>query len=66
MSANASLPDPGDDDLAALLCLALDTAETDATRIRLLATLAFMRLDVDRDADLDRLRAAGPQKVTVL
>jgi hypothetical protein len=66
VSANATPQDPGDDDMVALLCLALDTAAADETRLRLLTTLALMRLDVDRDADLDRLRTAGPQRVTVL
>lgn len=51
-------PLPGqEDELAALLALALDG--TDETRLRLMTRWLLMRQDVDRVADLERLRQSG-------
>ncbi|MGE8128859.1 hypothetical protein ACQKQD_17950 [Methylobacterium sp. NPDC080182] len=49
---------PGrEDELAALLCLALDG--TDADRVRYLVQFIDLRKAQHREADLDRLREAG-------
>lgn len=51
-------------ELADLLCIALDGADTD--RVRFMIQLLALRQDPRRDADLARLREAGIGPVTVL
>lgn len=56
-------PDQADDSLDALLCVALDGATTDPVRLALVTKLCMMTHDLDRDADLDRLRREGLPQV---
>lgn len=56
-----------DDELAALLCLALDGAADDPVRLVLLTQLAFFLHEPDREADLEKMRqTTANQTVTRL
>lgn len=59
--------DPGkEDELAALLCMALDGAAADPVRLSLLTRLALFLHEPDREADLERIRRTANQTVTRL
>lgn len=56
MSGDA-IPPQDEDELAALLAMALDDG-ADPVRLRLMTALIMLRHDEDREIDLDRLRTA--------
>lgn len=62
--------DPGqghdEDELAALLCMALDGAAADPVRLELLTRLALFLHDPDRGADPERLRQSADRTATRL
>lgn len=55
-----------EDELAALLCIALDGAAADPVRLSLMTRLALFLHEPDREADLERLRQGANQTVTRL
>lgn len=63
-------PNPGqdkaEDELAALLCMALDGAAADPVRLSLLTRLALLLYEPDREAGLERIRQSANQTVTRL
>lgn len=54
------------DDMSELLALALDAVATDENRAVMMLRLAYLRLDPDRDATLDRMRETVPRPVVCL